>query len=126
MREDYVPFYVRKDDRIAFLACLALGTLYAIRQGVLPAEAGIWTLGRPQVRAPLEHEPGVPAGLIEVLSTSDELDAIKTALPHEFEAIMDKLIARLETVLASTGQPYWLAGWSLPPGDESSPLDEPT
>jgi hypothetical protein len=31
----------------AFSLCLALGVIHSIRNGKLPAEAGIWTLGRP-------------------------------------------------------------------------------
>lgn len=118
MKDEYVPFYVRKDGRNAFLACLGLGTLYAIRQGVLPAEAGIWSLGRPRVRAPLERASDkTTEELFEVLSTADELDAIQKLVPREFDEKVDQLIKRLQSVLESGGGHHWTGGWSLPPAE---------
>jgi hypothetical protein len=125
VKEKYVPLYIRENDKAPFLACLGIGTLYAIREGVLPASAGIWTLGPPPLWKPLEGQPGAMADIVEVFSMADELSAIQKLLPDKFEATVDELIDRLKAVLASTGQLYWLAGWSLPPDDESSPMDAP-
>lgn len=118
MSEGFRPLYIQRKDLAAFLACLGLGTLYAIRQGVLPPEAGIWTLGRPRVW----DDSGVPDEIAQVFSTAGELSAIKIVIPNKFDAVVEDLIHRLEVVLASTGEQYWLAGWSLH-DEEQDPTD---
>jgi hypothetical protein len=115
--DEYVPLYIKKDDRNAFLACLGLGTLYAIRKGVVRPQAGIWTLGRPNVWAPLQDDPEISPEIIAVFSASDELSAIRKLRPDQFEAVIDELIGRLEDVLKSTGDRFWNVCWSLDTDD---------
>ena len=114
MSDRWVPLWIQREDRTAFLACLGLGTLYAIRQGVWPPQAGIWTLGRPNIWLRLKDDPEIADDLVEVFSAGDELSAIQKLIPDKYDSILDDLISRLETVLASAGEQYWLATWSSP------------
>lgn len=102
-----VRFQIAKHDLPAFLACLAIGTLDAIRRGVLPAEAGIWTLGAPKIWRQLESTSPVIQEISDVLQTCDELSAIKKLRPDSFDAEVAKLIERLQVVLASIQEPVW-------------------
>lgn len=67
---------VAPSDLEAFVACLALGALEAMRSGSWPTEAGIWTLARPVFRRRLESA-GLPGPLLDVLQRADELSALE-------------------------------------------------
>jgi hypothetical protein len=112
MMDRYVPLYIREKDRVPFLACLGLGTLYAIRDGTLSASAGIWTLGAPRMWKQLEGEPGMMAEIVAIFSAADELSAIQEVIPDEFAPAIDDFIHRLKAILVSTGEQYWIASWS--------------
>ena len=94
-----------------FVTYLALGTLEAIRAGTVPAQVGIWTLGRPLFWRPLEAAL-VPQAVIDVLACCDELSALQQLAPEAFEATVANLIARLHAALTGMENPAWLVDWS--------------
>ena len=55
MIESLIRFEVPEADLDGFTTTLVLGTIEAMRSGSWPLEAGIWTLGRPAFREPLER-----------------------------------------------------------------------
>jgi len=96
----------------AFLACLGIGTLFAIKEGALPAEAGIWSLAVPRVWKPLESNLMVSREMIEVFRTFDELSALQQLSPNEFPDEVSKLIDTLLTELRKVQNPIWQIEWS--------------
>ncbi|HET8630018.1 MAG TPA: hypothetical protein VFL91_21570 [Thermomicrobiales bacterium] len=117
-----VHLQVSKGVLPAFLACLGIGTLHAIRTGAVPAEAGIWTLAPPRFLLPIRDRSLAPEAVIEVFRVCDELDAIQEVLgPDEFDKAATDLIERLQAVLARV-YPNWGMGVSwLEDSDEDVP-----
>jgi len=91
----------------AFTGTLLLGTLEAMRAGQWPLDAGIWTLGRPKFRDPLERA-GLPERLLQVLGEADELSALaELAGRPAADARLDQLIAGVRVQLESTACQFW-------------------
>jgi hypothetical protein len=101
--EEYLP---------AFLAYLAIGTLYAIRKGTVSADVGIWSLGAPRNWEFLLNLPIVPKELIEVFQTGDELSLIQKSSPEKFDTIIGELINKLEKELIKMQEQNWRLTWS--------------
>jgi hypothetical protein len=100
-------FEVPAADLDAFLTTLLLGTLEAMRSGSWPLEAGIWTLGRPIFREPLERA-GVHEELAAILREIDELSALEALRGRNAaDARLDTMIATVRHHLASTAVNLW-------------------
>lgn len=96
-------------DREAFVLCLALGTLEAMRGGLWPLTAGIWTLARPIFWEPLAE---IDAKAVEVLQTADELSAIaKVVGQPAADAELDRMIGVVRARLAALPEKTWYAQW---------------
>jgi hypothetical protein len=104
-------------DREAFVLCLALGTLEAIRAGNWPLEAGVWTLGRPAFLHPLSSGALEPAVLAE-LQAVDELQAMAGLVGHvAVEEKLNFIIAVVRSRLSVLKDRSWYARWSKTPSD---------
>jgi hypothetical protein len=105
---------IRNEDLPAFLACLGIGTLHAIREGTVPPQVGIWTLGPPRMWEPLAEIPGVPGEIIAVFRVCDELSALQQLVPDQslFTSFVTELITRLQVVLAQIDDPAWITQWN--------------
>jgi hypothetical protein len=106
-------FQIPKDDLPAFLACLGIGTLQAILDGVLLPEVGIWTLGAPRTWKPLNDESYISREIMEVFQTSDELSALKQLAPDQFDLQVKNLINQLQKELSKNANPSWHLEWIL-------------
>lgn len=101
-------------DLEAFVACLALGTLEAMRSGLWPSSAGTWTLARPIFRQTLESA-GLPKSLLDVIQSADELSALEALCGRPaLEAELDKMIEAVRGSLAKTASTMWRATWCGP------------
>lgn len=109
-----VRIVLTKEDVSLFLACLGLGVLTAIERGMLPAEAGIWTLAPPRFWEPFEGDISIDQRIVAVFREADEIHALSRFLPEEYAATMSRMMSSLYDVLESTGQIAWSASWSLP------------
>ncbi len=98
---------IEEKDFPAFLACLGIGTLYAIRSGVLPTEAGIWSLAAPIVHAPQSVTTCLPTKIVEVYKTCDELSTIQELLPDLLHQEVTKLMEQLEVEVSRIQEPVW-------------------
>jgi hypothetical protein len=109
---------VSEDDLAAFVACLGIGTLHAMREGVLPIEAGQWSIGSPSL---WWLEGKVPHDIIEVIyevhdgfetattepGTDDRPSHWRAATAEEQQASVADLLSRLERALARLENPLW-------------------
>ena len=112
MSEENVNLTVARDSLTAVVLCLALGTLEAMKSGVWPLEAGIWTMGRPSFWKPLS-QVGLPEEVIGVLQSADELDAIQEMNGRETaEVTLDQMICILRKYLEALPNKSWCAGLS--------------
>ena len=103
---------VAAGDREAFVLCLALGTLEAMRGGSWPLEAGIWTLSRPVFLQPVSSG-GVAAEVVAELETADELEALaRLSGRPAADARLDQIIAAVRARLSALKEPSWYARWS--------------
>lgn len=117
--DETIPLFIAAADCEAFVLCAALGTLEAIQRGSWPAEAGIWTLGRPNFWGPLEGT-GVPEEVLAVFRGADELDSLEELGGRELmERKLAKSIAVLHARLAAVTERFWYARWSDPKDDEA-------
>ncbi len=107
-----------ESDLSAFLACLGIGTLHAIRTGILPAEAGIWTLGAPRTWGPISGLPFVSQEILDVFQACDELSAIQKLMPDGFDATITQLIDRLQAELSNIEDPGWRITWDSVTNDK--------
>jgi hypothetical protein len=73
MDDEVYHLEIAKADREAFALCLALGTLTAMRAGIWPLEAGIWTLGRPIFWESLTEMDDT---ILAVFQSADELNVL--------------------------------------------------
>lgn len=78
----------------------------------MPAQVGIWTLGRPMFWRPLEGAALVPQAIIYILACGDELGTLQQVAPEAFEATVAALIKGLHAALAEIENPAWLVNWS--------------
>ncbi len=110
MADEMYRLNVAQADREAFVLCLALGTLEAVRGGNWPPDAGIWTLARPvfwQSLADVDHT------VVEVLQSADELSALaELGGPSAAEAELDRMIAVVRSRLSALPEKSWYARWS--------------
>ncbi len=101
------------DQGEAFVLCLALGTLRAIKNGVLASDAGTWTLGRPIFWEPLERDGIVSQDVLGVLKSADEFGAIrKLSGEAAFQAALGRSLTVLEERLRQIGEASWYASVS--------------
>ncbi|MEN9360940.1 MAG: hypothetical protein RL095_2475 [Verrucomicrobiota bacterium] len=97
----------------AFSLCLALGVIHAVRSGKLPAEAGIWTLGRPVFSRAVESMV-LPEAVKDVFRSADEWDLTEKCAGREsLEMDLDAAIRILEDRLSLVTDPKapWWAKW---------------
>lgn len=108
MNSPVYRFEVSTSHLDGFLSALVLGTLEAMRAGLWPLDAGVWSLGRPAFRAPLERA-GIPAPIAAALREADELSAVaRLAGRAAADAQLDHLIEGLRAYLTqSTTQPWY-------------------
>lgn len=107
-----VQMSVPAKDLVTFLACLGLGTLRAIRAGVLHPDAGIWTLAVPGFSTPLRDKFSIPPEMMEVFTSADELSVIKELRGQAvFEEVLDGHIRVLERILAESPESIWSLRW---------------
>lgn len=103
---------VAKDVQEAFVLCLTLGTLEAMRRGALSLEAGIWTLGRPVFWQPLQGA-GLDPAIVSVLQTVDELSALESLCGRcAADEALDRMIATVRARLSASPNRFWYARWS--------------
>ncbi|MBI4494024.1 MAG: hypothetical protein HY690_14640 [Chloroflexi bacterium] len=95
------------DDLRLFLSLLGLGLLHSIARGVLPADAGIWTLAIPRMWEPILEQGSVSGEIALVYRQLDELSAIQELLPERYSEKLDQLISRLEATAEYRG------GWGV-------------
>jgi hypothetical protein len=115
-KEPEVVFRCEVDapDLEAFVACLALGTLEAMRSGSWPSRAGTWTLARPAFWQTLESA-GLPKSLLDVIQSADELSALEALSgPPAVDVELDKMIEAVRASLAKTASSMWRATWFGP------------
>lgn len=117
LKEKPTKLEIHEEGFDSFLICLALGTLYAIRDGALSPDAGIWSLGMPRVWEPFENSSMISREVIDVLQTCDELSAIQELAPEEFENAVTELIDRLLAELRESEANVWQVRWLF--GDQS-------
>ncbi|WP_165251339.1 hypothetical protein [Paludisphaera soli] len=104
-------------DREAFVLCLALGTLVAMRSDSWPLEAGIWTLGRPTFLRPVASGVVSPEVVAE-LEAVDELEALaKLAGRPVVDAALDQMMAAIRSRLSALKERPWRASWTHKPAD---------
>lgn len=109
MTEKVYRFEVAKADLDAFLGALVLGTLEAMRSGLWPLDAGIWTMGRAVFREPLERA-GVGEEFAALFREADELSALaEFAGRGAADARLDEMIVTVRLHLTSTAAQPWLA-----------------
>jgi hypothetical protein len=102
-------------DREAFVLCLALGTLEAMRSGAWPLEAGTWTLNRPGFWQPVASS-GVAAEVVAELEAADELDTLARLCGRPAaDAMLDRMIAAVRSRLSALEERSWYARWSERP-----------
>jgi hypothetical protein len=100
--DDYLP---------AFLACLGIGTLQAIREHVVLAEVGIWTLAPPKMWEPLLDKSNVPDEIINIFKQCDELYVFQEYIPDQFDSTVSNLIDRLKLILSNLDEQAWDIEW---------------
>lgn len=112
MAENYEQLFVADETFEPFVLCLALGTLEAIRSGIWSAEAGIWTIGRPDFLEKLD-ELKVSEETINILVQFDELSALeKFSGREDLERELEKIEVSIKKRLRDFPEKYWNARWS--------------
>ena len=112
MAENYEQLFVSGETFEPFVLCLALGTLEAIKSGTWSAEAGIWTIGRPDFLEKLE-ELNVSEETINALVQFDELSALKNLVSaDEFSRELTKIESNIKKRLEDFSGDFWNAKWS--------------
>lgn len=112
-------------DREAFVLCLALGTLEAMRSGAWPLEAAIWTLGRPAFMQPLKRG-GIAADVAAELEAADELETLANLCGRPAaDASLDRMIAAVRSRLAALNNHAWHACWSERPYEQPGIPENP-
>lgn len=109
MIEKLIHFEVPEANLDAFTTTLVLGTLEAMRSGLWPLEAGMWTLGRPIFREPLK-QAGLHRELVAVLEEVDELAALADLRGRPAaDARLDEMITTVRLRLSPTAANLWRA-----------------
>ena len=113
--DDETHFLEIATDREAFVLCLMLGTLDAMRSGAWPLEAAIWTLSRPAFMQSLKRG-GVAAEVAAELEDADELESLANLCGRPAaDARLDRMIAAVRARLAALHDHAWHARWSERP-----------
>jgi len=113
MTDEYAQLDVATGNLEAFVICLALGTLREMRDGNVPYEVGIWTLGRPIFSRNSEIEKLLSPETLRVLQAADEVDALaKLAGTDKANEWLDEMIDTLQRGLKSLPDPCWYARWA--------------
>lgn len=95
-----------------FFGCLGIGVLTAIQRGYLPASAGIWTLGNPNVGNHINAHPVASRELAKVFGTFDEVSSIRlVASTAYYEDEIESLIQQLGAVVNQSGTDGWVVYW---------------
>ena len=112
MTENYEQLFVSRETFEPFVLCLALGTLEAMKSGTWSAEAGIWTIGRPDFLEKLE-ELNISEETINALVQFDELSALENLVgQEEFERELRKIEQKIKQRLEDFSGSFWNAKWS--------------
>ncbi|MCB0847804.1 MAG: hypothetical protein KDE26_31340 [Bacteroidetes bacterium] len=93
-----LTFTVEKENCEFATGLITLGLLEGIKSGVIPAEAGIWSLGRPRFWTELERNQLISGSLLQVIKTSDELDVIERT--GDLAKVLDSLITQVKKSLS--------------------------
>jgi hypothetical protein len=102
---------VMQEEREAFVLCLTLGTLEAMRCGSWPLESGIWTLAVPSFWEPLE-DGTISEEIMDILKTCDELSALESLGEKKYAyELIEKMISLIHLRLASLHDKQWRACW---------------
>ncbi|MBS1793698.1 MAG: hypothetical protein JSS81_07585 [Acidobacteria bacterium] len=112
MTEKYEQLLVDAETFEPFVLCLALGTLEAMKAGIWPPDAGIWTVGRPNFLDELE-KLRVSEETMNVLAQFDELSALEKLVESDaFEEEVRKIEHAIKRRLADFSDVYWNARWA--------------
>ena len=79
-------------DAEFYIASLALGILYGMKQGVVHPEVGIWSLGRPVFSQQVLRSKEVSQTLKDVIARFDEIDFWDDN-PRQQQRMIDEMIA---------------------------------
>ncbi len=112
MSENFEQLFVSGETFEPFVLCLALGTLEAMKAQIWSAEAGIWTIGRPDFLEKLE-ELKVSEETINVLVQFDELSALEKLVDEdEFQSELAKIELKIKKRLEDFPGNFWNARWT--------------
>ena len=112
MAENYEQLFVSAETFEPFVLCLALGTLEAMKSRVWSAEAGIWTVGRPDFLEKLD-ELKISEETVNVLVQFDELSALEKLVDtEEFNRELMKIERKIKERLKDFSGNYWNARWA--------------
>jgi hypothetical protein len=112
MSEIYEKLFVSSETFEPFVLCLALGTLEAMKSKVWSAEAGVWTIGRPNFVDKLE-ELKVSEETINALVQFDELSALEKLVERDdFNKELMKIEHIIKKRLGDFSETFWNAKWS--------------
>ena len=79
-------------DAEFYIASLALGILYGMKQGVVHPEVGIWSLGRPVFSQQVLRSKEVSQTLKDMIANFDEIDFWDDN-PRQQQRMIDAMIA---------------------------------
>jgi hypothetical protein len=112
MTENYEQLLVSSETFEPFVLCLALGTLEAIKSGAWSAEAGIWTVGRPNFLNELE-KMRVSEETLNILTEFDELKALEEFVGElDFDDKLSAIERNIKRRLADFSESFWRAKWA--------------
>lgn len=112
MAEKYEQLFVSDATFEPFVLCLALGTLEAMKSRVWSANAGVWTIGRPDFLQKLE-ELNVAEETINLLVQFDELSALEKLVDmEEFNRELAKIERKIKERLEAFSENFWNARWA--------------
>ncbi len=112
MASNFHTLRISTEDREAFVLCLALGTLAAMRSKAWHPDAGIWTIGRPAFQSIL-RDAKLPADVLAVFQIADELTAIQDLSgTNVYLQRLDESIATLVERLREHPNRFWNASWT--------------
>lgn len=111
MPDTFHKLQVSDADREAFVLCVVLGTLEAIRAGDWHPDAAIWTFGRPAFKSFLA-DASLPANVKAVFEVADELGAIREISgTEEYERCLANCIETVRARLRELPSQSWEARW---------------
>jgi hypothetical protein len=112
MSENYEQLLVSSETFEPFVLCLALGTLEAMKSRIWSAEAGIWTIGRPNFLDKLEKLK-ISEETLNLLVQFDELSALEKLVEREdFDRELMKIESSIKKRLEDFSENFWNAHWS--------------